>query len=82
MTKVHSLPAMKPGSKVRLVVQKVDTLLMELDCKFLRVLEESADTVVDASLALDDDTMPEDPALALETQAQAQTDVAGEAGSV
>ena len=55
---------------------------MELDCKFLRVLEESADTVVDASLALDDDTMPEDPALALETQAQAQTDVAGEAGSV
>lgn len=82
MTKVHSLPAMKPGSKVRLAVQKVDTLLMELDCKFLRVLEESADTVVDASLALDDDTMPEDPALALETQAQAQTDVAGEAGSV
>jgi len=40
MTKVHSLPAMKPGSKVRLAVQKVDTLLMELECKFLHVIEE------------------------------------------
>lgn len=40
MTKVHSLPAMKPGSKVRLSVQKVDTLLMELECKFLHLIEE------------------------------------------
>ncbi len=40
MTKVHSLPAMKPGGKVRLAVQKVDTLLMELECKFLHVIEE------------------------------------------
>jgi exoribonuclease-2 len=40
MTKVHSLPAMKPGSKVRLAVQKVDTLLMELECKFLHLIEE------------------------------------------
>lgn len=40
MTKVHSLPAMKTGSKVRLAVQKVDTLLMELECKFLHVVEE------------------------------------------
>jgi exoribonuclease II len=40
MTKVHSLPTMKPGSKVRLSVQKVDTLLMELECKFLHLIEE------------------------------------------
>lgn len=41
MTKVHSLPATKPGTKVRLAVQKVDTLLMELECKFLHVVEEA-----------------------------------------
>lgn len=41
MTKVHSLPATKPGTKVRLAVQKVDTLLMELESKFLQVVEEA-----------------------------------------
>ncbi|HSI29325.1 MAG: ribonuclease catalytic domain-containing protein [Methylophilus sp.] len=41
MTKVHALPVLKPGSKVQLSVQKVDTLLMELECKFLRLIEET-----------------------------------------
>jgi exoribonuclease II len=48
MTKVHSLPALKPGSKVQLAIQKIDTLLMELDCRFLRVIEETADPTVEA----------------------------------
>jgi exoribonuclease II len=53
MTKVHSLPATKPGTKVRLAVQKVDTLLMELECKFLHVLEESmpAEAMPEQSIA-------------------------------
>ena len=53
MTKVHSLPATKPGTKVRLAVQKVDTLLMELECKFLHVLEEAipAEAMPEQSIA-------------------------------
>lgn len=53
MTKVHSLPATKPGTKVRLAVQKVDTLLMELECKFLHVLEEAmqAEAMPEQSMA-------------------------------
>jgi exoribonuclease II len=42
MTKVHALPVLKPGSKVQLAVQKIDTLLMELECRFVRVVEETA----------------------------------------
>ncbi|MGQ3170111.1 MAG: ribonuclease catalytic domain-containing protein [Methylophilus sp.] len=41
MTKVHALPVLKPGSKVQLAVQKIDTLLMELECRFVRVVEET-----------------------------------------
>lgn len=40
MTKVHGMPVLKPGNRVQLAVQKVDTLLMELECKFLRLIEE------------------------------------------
>jgi exoribonuclease II len=39
ITKVHSLPDLAAGKKVNLEVKKVDTLLMELDCKFLGVNE-------------------------------------------
>lgn len=46
MTKVHSLPALKPGSKVRLAVQKVDTLLMELECKFMQVVADTESTEI------------------------------------
>lgn len=35
ITKVHSLPELAAGTKVKLEVKKVDTLLMELDCKFV-----------------------------------------------
>jgi len=40
MTKVYGLPELKAGTRVSLQVQDVDTLLMELRTKFLRVLEE------------------------------------------
>ena len=56
MTKVHSLPAMKPGSKVRLAVQKVDTLLMELECKFLQVIAETTQETTDSADAPDAET--------------------------
>lgn len=49
MTKVYGLPELKPGTRVRLQVQEVDTLLMELRTKFMGVLEEeplSADALV------------------------------------
>ncbi|SDK11463.1 exoribonuclease-2 [Methylophilus rhizosphaerae] len=50
MTKVHSLPVLKPGSRVQLAIQHVDTLLMELDCKFLRLIEETGEeTAADAA---------------------------------
>lgn len=41
MTKVHSLPAMKSGTQVLLEIKRVDTLLMELDCKFKAVVKET-----------------------------------------
>ena len=42
MTKVFGMAEMKPGTRVSLQVQEVDTLMMELRTKFLRVLEEEA----------------------------------------
>ena len=39
MTKVYGLPELKPGTRVNLQVQEIDTLLMELRTKFLQVLE-------------------------------------------
>ena len=40
VTKVPSLPTLKAGTKVCLEIKHVDTLLMELQCKFKAVLEE------------------------------------------
>ena len=40
MTKVFGMPELKSGTRVNLQVQDVDTLMMELRCKFLCVLEE------------------------------------------
>lgn len=51
MTKVHSLPAIKPGSRVLLAIQKVDTLLMELECKFVHLIEETVPLEVDSEAA-------------------------------
>jgi exoribonuclease-2 len=56
MTKVYGLPELKPGTRVSLQVQEVDTLLIELRTKFLKVLEEEpeqldeADTQEDAEV--------------------------------
>lgn len=42
MTKVYGLPELKPGTRVSLHVQEVDTLMLDLRTKFLHVLEEAA----------------------------------------
>ncbi len=42
MTKVHSLPELAAGERVRLKVERVDPLLMELHCKFMTKLEPVA----------------------------------------
>jgi exoribonuclease-2 len=39
ITKVHSLPELAVGERVRLKVERIDPLLMELHCKFLARLE-------------------------------------------
>ena len=41
ITKVHSLPEMAVGERVRLKVERVDPLLMELNCKFVAKLESA-----------------------------------------
>jgi exoribonuclease II len=47
MTKVHSLPELKAGTKVHLEVKKIDTLMMELDCKFVGAVEVVTEVVED-----------------------------------
>ena len=42
MTKVYGLPELKPGTRVSLQVQDVDTLMLDLRTKFVQVLEESS----------------------------------------
>lgn len=42
MTKVYGLPELKPGTRVSLQVQEVDTLMLDLRTKFVKVLEEAA----------------------------------------
>jgi exoribonuclease-2 len=44
VTKVYSLPELAPGTRVKLQIRRVDTLLMELDARFLRVEEDAAVT--------------------------------------
>lgn len=47
MTKVFGLPELKPGTRVSLQVDEVDTLLIDLRTKFLAVLEDEAVAVAD-----------------------------------
>lgn len=47
VTKVHSLPELKAGTKVHLEVKKVDTLMMELECRFLGVNESPVIEIVE-----------------------------------
>jgi len=42
MTKVYGLPELKPGTRVSLQVQEIDTLIMELRTKFMGVLEDES----------------------------------------
>jgi exoribonuclease-2 len=41
MTKVYGLPELKPGSRVHLAVQDIDTLQIDLRLKFVAVLDET-----------------------------------------
>ncbi len=45
ITKVPSLPELKVGTKVLLEIKHIDTLLMELNCKFKQVLEVTTGTI-------------------------------------
>ncbi len=50
ITKVHSLPELATGTKVKLEVKKVDTLLMELDCKYVGAETTSTEPTTDTPL--------------------------------
>ena len=54
ITKVPSLPELKIGTKVLLEIKHIDTLLMELSCKFKQVIESKeeivAEEIVDADI--------------------------------
>jgi exoribonuclease-2 len=52
MTKVFGLPELKPGTRVSLAVQEIDTLLIDLRTKFISVLD---DAVVVPLMDMDDD---------------------------
>ncbi len=47
ITKVPSLPELKVGTKVLLEIKHIDTLLMELNCKFKNVIEAELVVVVE-----------------------------------
>lgn len=46
MTKVYGLPELKPGTRVNLQMQEIDTLMVELRTKFLSVIDEPAATAI------------------------------------
>jgi len=46
ITKVPSLPDLKAGTKVLLEIKHIDTLLMELNCKFKQIIESESDVLV------------------------------------
>ena len=47
ITKVPSLPELKVGTKVLLEIKHIDTLLMELNCKFKSVIESEVVAIVE-----------------------------------
>ncbi|CAG0962097.1 Exoribonuclease 2 [Methylophilaceae bacterium] len=53
ITKVHSLPEIPAGTRVRLQIRRVDTLLMELDTRFLQV-EAQPGAVAATDLAVEE----------------------------
>lgn len=70
MTKVPSLPEQKSGTRVLLEVQKVDTLLMELSCKFKAIVAVEAN----AAAVMDMDAMQEGELQANTLEAKALQD--------
>jgi exoribonuclease-2 len=52
--RVPSLPEIKTGQRVRLEIVNIDTLTLELGCRYLETLEEAEVGVIDA---LEEDTM-------------------------
>ena len=53
-TKVHSLPTLKPTTRVTLQIKEIDTLLMELNTRFVAVVSEpAADAIVELDTELD-----------------------------
>ena len=79
MTKVYGLPELKPGSRVGLKVQEVDTLLMELRTKFIGLLEEAP--VSTDLLAIEEETDYVENAL-LADQVEAIVEAESEAESL
>jgi exoribonuclease-2 len=52
ITKVPSLPDLKVGTKVLLEIKHIDTLLMELSCKFKGVVEAAPIAVIEESVEI------------------------------
>lgn len=52
ITKVPSLPELKVGTKVLLEIKHIDTLLMELNCKFKGVVETAPVEVVEETVEI------------------------------
>ena len=51
ITKVPSLPELKVGTKVLLQINHIDTLLMELNCKFKAVIESEPIVAVEVDVS-------------------------------
>jgi exoribonuclease-2 len=52
ITKVPSLPELKVGTKVSLEIKHIDTLLMELNCKFKAVIEAEIAAVAEENVEI------------------------------
>ena len=52
ITKVPSLPELKVGTKVLLEIKHIDTLLMELNCKFKQVVEVAIVEVIEENIEI------------------------------
>ena len=53
-TKVHSLPTLKPTTRVTLQIKEIDTLLMELTTRFVAIVSEpTADAIVELDAELE-----------------------------
>ncbi len=52
ITKVPSLPELKVGTKVSLEIKHIDTLLMELNCKFKAVIETEPVAIVEEDVEI------------------------------